>query len=167
MITKERLEELIEKGATVYFLNLNEIIELKLVPKNEPEIMYEDRLYVYGTEPNDWRYKVPIKWLFETKEDAEFAYKYQNISTTYYLNLPTYKDFVENYQTLGDVTIPDEKCVMFNFKTNIYSLYATDNEIHIGRGNDGAALFRKDLNKENYIQACDLCRKLFLGEDDV
>lgn len=157
MITKERLEKLINKEASVWVISEDDEVFLYKFSKTEcigMLIWYKDYACV----------SIWPETCFETKEDAEFALKYQNIQRTDHLNLPTYEEFIKDYRTLGENLILDEKCVMFNCKTNVYSLYAADEEIWIGREIDGVALFHEDLNKENYIKACELCRKLFLGE---
>lgn len=168
MIEKQRLEELIEQGATVYSLDTKyygcvKYLELEnKLEKVEYDKNGEVKLFITD---NGWWHWFSLKDLYESKEDVEWFAKYQNISRTDYLNLPTYEEFIENYRVFGWECISDEMCVMFNYKTNVYSLYAVDNEIWIGKDNDGSAIFHKKLNKENYIEACDICVKLFKGEE--
>ena len=161
MITKERLEELIEKGATIYIICWGKIKEVFLDDVIFMDI--EDDKLCYEIE-GDLPRTTDLNHLFETHIDAEFASKYQNISRIDYLNLPTYEEFIKNYQSFGDDLIPDEKCVIFTCKDGVYSLYACDNEIWVGKDSDGSVMCHKELNKENYIRACDICVKLFKGE---
>lgn len=164
MITKERLEELIEQGATIFSTH-DDYKEIKLNNDFKVEEVWclgdclVSKSLVFSL------FGISLIFLFETKEDAEFACKYQNISIFYSLNLPTYEDFVKNYQSFGDELITDEKCVIFSCKDGLYSLYACDNEIWVGKDSDGSVMFHKELNKENYIKACDICVKLFKGEE--
>ena len=163
MITKERLEELLEENSTIYTTYGGYVSEINLDFLSdyiEGNYLFEANLV--AQEINHIQYTFNI--LFETKEDAKFASKYQNISRIDYLNLPTYEEFIKNYQSFGDDLIPDEKCVIFTCKDGVYSLYACDNEIWVGKDTDGSVMFHKELNRDNYIEACDICVKLFKGE---
>ena len=165
MITKKRLEELIEQGATIYRAYADVCVEEFKLNKD-----YKVSTAHLWKKMKHSAFKgcgYPLDQLFETKEDAEFASKYQNISRIDYLNLPTYEEFIKNYQSFGDELITDEKCVIFTCKDVVYSLYACDNEIWVGKNSDGSVMCHKELNKENYIRACDICVKLFKGETDA
>lgn len=171
MIDKERLIDLIKQGKTVYYVDseeydgCREVIELN---ENEnTSIKPSDNAFdiIFCSDSLITTLKdCELAKFYETKEDAEFAYKYENISRIDYLNLPLYKDFIKNYQTLGENLIEDDKCIMFTSKTQTYSLYATDDEIWVGQDGTGKRIFNDELNQENYEKACEICRKLFLGE---
>lgn len=161
MITDERLKELIKEKATIYYIvktsfiagvsNFVEVEELNLTENHK--ILNSDKEYIclYG----DTGYRIKLENIFETKEDAEFALRYKRIPKTEYLDLPTWEEF----KKLGEFTFygfHQGKIKMF------YSI--SDDNIKIDTGIDWY-VFSKKYNKENYIKACRLCKKLFLGEE--
>ena len=74
MITKERLEELIEQGATIYLDFLSNFQEIKLDKSNTvSEHFYFDNEYHYN-----------LKKLFETREEAEWVAKMHTSRTEYF-----------------------------------------------------------------------------------
>lgn len=173
MIKKDKLMELIEQGKTFWIVDYdeydecNEIIEINKEEKplikhfsNNPNfpLIFKSNSYTETLTNSSF------SKFYETKEDAEFACKYQNIRRVEYLKLPIYEDFIKKYQTLGETLIEDEKCVMFTSAAETYSLYATDNEVWVGKDSSGERVFNDELTKENYEKACEVCRKLFLGE---
>lgn len=142
MISKKRFEELIEQDATIYYIFLGKIYDMLA-----KEYDYE------------WH---GFEIIYETKEDAEFTLKYQNITRTETLSLPTFeelqskREYFKSFTTNGIthclvIEMPykkDNGCILIAFNYN-------DNT-HIK--------FNEPLTKENYLQACEICRKLFLGE---
>lgn len=164
MIKKERLEKLIKEKATVWHNDYGEI------PLNETseicKCYYMNNKFshfVICGQYEDYKYELDIRELEEDVESAKWHDKMdcQRIDR---LTFPIYKDFIKNYQTLGENLIEDDKCIMFTSKTQTYSLYATDDEIWVGQDGTGKRIFNDKLNQENYEKACDICRKLFLGE---
>ena len=153
MITRERLEELIQQRATVYATGLGEI---ELIPENDIEI-YEngnDSYIIYIFEPNR-KYKDEIfaEELFETKEDAEFANEFKNIKRTEILNLPTFEEL--------------KKFERFDFKAKDGHRYT----IHFISGSNILVIvgiienkYYGEATKENYLEACKIAKRLFLGE---
>ena len=92
--------------------------------------------------------------LFETKEQAEWALKYQFITRTEELNLPMWEEFCKHKY----VSFNDEFCNHYVLKLNknsklIITKYPADWEI-----------FYEPATEENYEKACDLCVKLFKGD---
>lgn len=153
MITKERLKELIQQRATVY---ANGCGELKLIPENDIEI-YEngnDSYILYAFEPNrKYKNEIFAEELFETKEDAEFAEEFQNITRTETLSLPTFEEL--------------KKFERFEFKAKDGHRYT----IHYISGFNTLAItgiienkYYGEATKENYLEACKIAKKLFLGE---
>jgi hypothetical protein len=145
MITKERLEELIEQGATIYELYMNNnIIEIQL--KNDWYVMrdglYEAKL---GKHPfRSWW----ISNLYETKEDADFVREFGCIERTERLELPTWEEFWNSGQT-----------IWFTGKDGgQYGLSQYNREILL---NDSYIGY---LDKESYYKACRKCKEIFLGE---
>lgn len=147
MIAKERLEELIKQGASIYFLTLSNVKEV-----------------TYNAIPTFWKkhWQDYEDRMFETKEDARWELEMTAIYQDT-LKLANYTDF-ENEN--GDR--------VFYHKGTTYELslwWASDNTKIIRitwNGRDGFGwLFEKPLTKENYIESCKLCKKLFLGEENV
>ena len=162
MISRERLEELIKQGATIYEVKYGNINPVSL--KNK--IRYVN--YKYGTitfEPRPdekyLHYKY-FKRLFETKEEAEFAKEFKNIKHTETLDLPLFDDLPENFDTSFVRFDKEMECWV------IYELYVEFNEICIlfrditEEASD--CIFRELLTKENYLEACKITKRLFLGE---
>lgn len=159
MIEKERLEELIKQEATIwcpYYMFDEEGIQLDNKDYIDGEI-----LYVVNEVWKDNFRKQPLKleYLFETKEEAEFALKYQNITRTETLSLPTWEE------------IKKEGSSPF-FAVDVFLGFITPLKVIIinkyGNGSGEGyieKIFEKPLTKENYYAACELCRKLFLGEE--
>ena len=160
MISKERLEELIEKSATVYATGLGEI---ELIPENDISI-YENGnngYILYVLEPNK-KYKNEIfdEDLFETKEEAEFSLEFQNITRTEILNLPTWEELNKKVDTIPNMFWQIAKCSEFILFLQTDKIL--NNSQIILRGNDDT--YNWSLTKENYLEACKIAKKLFLGE---
>lgn len=139
-ITKERLQELINEGATIYG-----------VPKYDKKI-YKLNAKNYSIDDNE------LNYLFETKEQAEWYLKY-HATRTEELDLPTWEEFksgkkvkfIDFYGHHYTFEMKDEDYIWLTFKT-IFD----DSEIIVK--------FDEPATEENYIKACDLCLKLFKGE---
>ena len=156
MITKERLKELIEQGATIYDIFKGDIYLVDLtmakyydVPKY---IEYKNDYYNCNLTRN-------IGDLFETKEQAEWHLKMTRTRTET-LELPMWEDVQEMlkancsiYEIIKkyDIELVIEKSKYFPAQIKLYA----DNE-----------KFNWNLSKENYIEACELCLRLFSGEVD-
>lgn len=161
MIARERLEELIEKGATIYAVTLDDkvgfinfidyegkVLEntLKFRVKIKPDLSNW-----YGCEPN-WSEDISLKILFETKEDAVFAKEFKNIKRIEVLNLPTFEE-LKNFER-------------FDFKAKDGHRYT----IHFISGFNTLAItgiienkYYGKATKENYLEACKIAKKIFLG----
>ena len=77
MITKKRLEELIEQDAKIYLIQDNKIGEVR---QRKYWIVGEDRLHWYC----DKRLYIKFDTLFETKEEAEWVAKMHTSRTEYF-----------------------------------------------------------------------------------
>ena len=148
MITKERLEELIKQGATIWTIYHNEV--RKLNPDKD-----------YISIQNEYTEK-----MFETKEDAEFELEFGNIARTETLKLPSWKK-IKRKPTIIKFMSKDWKLC----KLGLGEIVAV-----IGNGTKSAkkkyVCVRIDKNdyyfertEKGYIEACQLCKKLFLGEE--
>lgn len=170
-ISKERLEQLIEQGATVWSEDWNE--EVVLSKKNceihniydERDIPVATKLFVREDDLHCPSYS--IHWLTEDVETAKWHYE-MDCERTEKLVLPTWEEFLN-------------KNVGIHFYKNgcEYGLhkarYSEDDEnpdwrVEVYRNYDpfdyNDELFSKLLTKENYTEACLLARKLFLGESE-
>lgn len=143
MISKERLEELIEQGATVYYpipYGANNIKLTKLYRVYD----WNNELYLFVGDTN----YCPLSILFETKEDAEWYKEFGCIERTERLDLPTWEEFNNQPEFYFDdytlVKINDKILLKDGFEDYVY----------------------KEFTKENYILACRKCKELFLGGSD-
>ena len=178
MITKERLEELIKEKAKVYFIyNESFIAGYSSIVKIK-ELDLSDFKPIYFTSSNIENDFVAIKSanstinrndfenLFETKEEAEWELKFRNISRTETLNLPTWKKI-------------KRKPTIISFMSKDYKLCKLClGEIVAVIGNGTKSSKKKyvcvridkddhyfERTEKGYIEACKLCKKLFLGEE--
>lgn len=157
MIKKERLEELLKQGATIYEAYPYDDVE---------EINLGDTEYFnYEIEKQTLRVEnKEFKYLYETKEDAEFASEFSFIEKRFRLNFMTWtqiKEMVKNSYFVENIGyfIND---LIYKFcvdKENVY-IYTRDFE-----STQWITLFHKPLTKENYIKACEYARSLFLGDE--
>lgn len=161
MIEKERLQELIEQGATIYENKEGHISEIRF---NNIDMAFGYKVsstyLIFGML--NLIITVKLENLFETKEDAEFALRFKRIPRTEYLDLPTWEEFcklvnedIRFYR--NEYTYVLQSCYYSSGEETI-ELF----ERHYDYGN---TLFEKPLTKENYIKACRLAKKLFLGEE--
>lgn len=155
MISKERLEELIEQGATIWIFNKVDgvySVNLSLLGGymlGETCVITENNGVLITTH------------LYETKEEAEWDKEFGCIERTERLELPTWEeikhDFIYNKQSAGNY------CVVEFSGFQEYSLdivvYNGDAMITISDED-----FYEPLTKENYTLACRKAKELFLGE---
>lgn len=139
MITKERLEELIEQGATIYSVDTSNktILSFKIC-KNENDIKLTEKQYAF------------FEKCFETKAEAEWHAEFGCIERTERLELPTWEEFWNSGQTIW-FTGKDGG----QYGLSIYNREILLNDTYIGY-----------LDKENYTLACRKCKELFLGESE-
>lgn len=167
MITKERLKELIKEEKDCYVIFTSLVLGcIHLNKKYEPRIEVKEdgySLWVFTSNRFDFKNCIDDCELFETKEEAEWELEFGNITRTETLKLANYTNF-ENEN--GDR--------VFYHKGTTYELslwWASDNTKIIRitwKSKDGFGwIFEKPLTKENYIEACQLCKKLFLNGEAV
>lgn len=171
MITKERLEELIKQGATIY----TKYRKLSLTSFEQDlgdcggkvyrKLSIEGNGLKYTTNnEEDYFYEQTFDFtdLFETKEDAEEYLKYKNITREEKLELPTWEEFKNFKKSIifrvlsKDITEEDD---------TIFQCYNNGNAIIIYNDFNSSRIFNKPLTRENYNKARDLCIKLFKGEE--
>lgn len=166
MITKERLEVLIEQGATIYTSKHSYAgCGIKL-DKEHFEATDDYLVFTYKV------YEIWLDQLFEKQEDAEWYREFGTIERPYRLNLLSYeemnkkweeKEIVERYYYyVKHFMSPSEIGV-----EKTYSMYLLNNgHIVIDNNELVKTVFDAPLTRENYTLACRKARKLFLGEDD-
>ena len=169
-ISKERLKELIEQGATVcgikdngdeylvfelYFDNVDLRPGYKIVDKEDG-----NKHLIFG-ENNPIEIS-NLENLFETEEDAEFALKYKRIPRTEYLDLPTWDELFKQDRCLDCYT--KEFAITKNDIVTGICLFGVDFTNKVVETSVGAdKIFVGELTKENYLEACEVARKLWLG----
>lgn len=146
MIKKERLQELIEQNATIYFLApTNEIIEIHC--NNNAFIGCYDNMFHFRN--NYYNIDANFTSLFETKEDAEWHKEFGCIERTERLDLPTWEEFWNSGQTIWFIGKDGGQYGLSQYNRTILL-----NDEYVGY-----------LDKESYIKACRKCKALFLGEN--
>lgn len=154
MIEREKLEEILKNNGKIYHI-IEYKGELATVKNKAEDYNAIDLLYLFiNGDKNQW---------FETKQDAEFALKYQNITRTETLSLPTWEE-VENDYIEPNIILFHR----FMKKDNTEAELVVDcfeNKIEVL--GVGGAYNIWEATKENYLKACEICRKLFLGEGEI
>lgn len=153
MISKERLEELIEQGATIYGIDIGcfcrDLMEIKT--KNMRYSASNDNFqYLYKESGDCYLYEFYEENLFETKEEAEWHAEFGCIERTDYLDLPTWEEFCMSEKTIFFIDKYGSKYGLDHFSGLIWI-----NENSFGK-----------LTKENYTIACRKAKQLFLGESN-
>jgi hypothetical protein len=154
-ISKERLKELIEQGATIYGIFRRKVRTIDL--KDLYSISKNGKILV--TEYIDLE-NFKIKDIFETKEEAEWYKEFGCIERVERLELPTWEEFNKSSSfifTRKDGT--EMEMAIWTRNTSV------DKTIKITNLNDwNISWFEAPLTKENYLLACRKAKKLFLGE---
>lgn len=171
MIEKERLEELIEQGATIWFyedLSGIEIIDLKetdykyeigVVDADDREHLLQTSISKYGKSIDDWWW---FSGSFETKEELDWYKEFGCIERTERLELPTWEEFIKfgenSHYGFNEIKRFDN--VRFGYCCRPDG---SDGSLYIDQ--DGKTMFLTSMiTKENYTLACRQCKELFLGE---
>lgn len=160
MIAKERLKELIEKGATIFgidcVLGTSEMREIAL---NEDMFIGGDYLYQY-----DWC--IAIKDLYETQEQAEWVAKMHTERTEKFCP-PIYEQWLN--KEIFEFYSKDHKnyaisvCIEFDFFESPAKDYI---EITNVNDFDHHKLFCAEKTKENYEKAVLYAKALFEGKEN-
>lgn len=164
MISEERLQELIRQEATIWVKNQYcKAYDVELshynyvaITDNKESLMFLD----YSIQEDDPE-RVLVDYLdnlYETKEDAEWA----SMATCRMemFNPPVWEYFLEKngYVFLSkrhqEVIIRIDAIMFANGTTREYVVVENNFE----------RFYTGDLTKDNYIKACTIARKLFLGE---
>lgn len=146
MIEKERLRELIEQGATVYYIkyrNDTYIKPLKLEKDYKVEFIYRNLML----DEED---------LYEHKSDAEWDLEFGNVEKRIKFVKPKPFREIENEK---DYVYDAHRFLMYKY-SGIIGVYKEDNSY-----DGGSIIFDKPFNEGNYKEACRLIKKLFMGEE--
>lgn len=178
MISKQRLEELIEQGATIYSISKETFIAgvsdlLKIKPLKLDSKVYgisvdkyneinncKPHLYI-GNDYTPFEKVAELENLFESEEDARWELE-MTATRTETLKLPTYKqvcDMIYSSKLYGVLTIKTFDKITFGYKRQI------DDNVYIFVDRLSETQYLGSLTKENYIEACKLCLRLFKGEE--
>ena len=167
MISKERLEELIEQGATIW----SDIYEEIKLDKNTCEIWEVRSLdgkhwgwilcFLYDKNQNLWE-EVDIEDLEEDVDKSRWNYEFGCIERVERLKLPTWEEikheFIDkNYLMNCDYTIIDIPDLILDIRVDIIPqifIYSMEEK------------YNWNLTKENYTLACRKAKELFLGEKE-
>lgn len=153
MIDKERLEELVEQGATIwgvydYTYSYNN-------PNKKVEHINLDMFYHYYKDIEEFiMYQGDYCNLFETEEEAEWHREFGCIERTERLELPTWEEFEEK-KFVWFFDSYHKSCCLHYLNCN--------NKLFINNGSEVIEI--GDFTKENYILACRKAKELFLGEN--
>ena len=155
MITKERLEELIEQGATIYS---NEYGEIQLKKENDLSL-YENgqnNYILYALEPNKkYHNEIFDEDLFETEEEAKWFAEFGCIERT------------ERFEPLYYDNIDQNYCYEYRFSTknnHEYTIRVSGKDIILFWTNCNYKEYFKNT-KEEYDKLIRRCAKMFLEGD--
>lgn len=174
MISKERLEELIEQGATIYTSGYRESCCFKneiIVDLTKLDYFNKTKTYSikdfgggdfvlltgYTCDNGCDEYLTPDE-LFETQEEAEWHKEFGCILKIERLWFPTWESVYNDLKDYkdGDFYILDNDHFSF-----VYNKCYITPQLFLYTRNEK---FNWNANKENYYEACKLAKKIFLGE---
>lgn len=167
MIKPDRLKELIEQKAMIYGITglpcwIEEIDLGSLLYEQIGNRLYKVDIICYGSEENDFRkerlYRFNDEDLFETKEEADWYLEFGNITREEKLVLPSWEEFKENCN-FPTIHCKNGKTANFTVSNSYLEIYKDSDDGYCEK-----KIYGKPLTKENYIDACKLCKQLFLGE---
>lgn len=163
-ITKERLEELIEQGAIIYRLTLNNRIDCRRL-RSKMKIV-DNCLYLNYKDPHiysnsKWWYSV-LDRLFEYKEDAEWNKEFASIKRIEEFYLPTWEELNQNSFYSLSFNNPELCLYRVDFDRSRETItIEKQSEEYLEYFTEIQSL---EFTKENYYQTCKLAKSLFLGE---
>lgn len=178
MINKQRLEELINQCATIYYIdtswinkNIRYVNSLTLDKRNH-RVGYatynfslpEQENVVLKDITNDGYYHEGIARLqdiYEDIEEAKFNAEFKRVAKIQYLDIPTWEQ-AEKIDKLVVCEFDDwyrlQVCPSENIDNNGW--------IGIDCGGNCELYHWDSANEENYIEACKQFKRLFLGEEN-
>lgn len=194
MINKERLEELIKKEAMIYnaepYNRLTGVPTTRVIKLNKDNYIdccdnlinkiVIEKVY-FEKEYREMAYNeiINIQYLFETKAETDFYEKYKNIIRTETLDLPTFKEVVEKEYATTIIEFIVEvkhtnKDTAIKYRLLKYRHFNNTDKDFIaligypliyGNCAESVDYYKNELTYKNYIEACELCKKLFKEEE--
>lgn len=160
MITKERLEELIKQGATIYYNNTVSVQDKKLDKTYQVDNGYLWRKIKNGAIKSCG---YPLENLFETEEDARWELE-MTATRTETLKLPKWEDAqIEKFSFTYLIDVEGLHLYINIYKfTNKFNI-SCHHGCHFGDYSYEKTFDLRD--KEQYETACKLCLRLFRGEE--
>jgi hypothetical protein len=154
MIERERLQELINQGVTIYEVKYGKVNPVLL--KNKIRFVSEKSpVIVFEPIPNEkYKHHKYFDKLYETQAEAEWVAK-MHTQRTEFFEPPTWEEFEkqgEPYYFIGKGGI----------KERIYIYNNNGRRKLLSSG----CKFWGTPTKDNYIKACEYARNLFLGKEN-
>lgn len=161
-VTKKRLQELIDEGATVYFISDNIVHKIDLGNPPQEVDFYGDLVqteYEVGEDLEQnfvniednffaWELENLYEHKSDAEADAEWDLEFGNVEKRIKFVKP--KPFREVEGIRNQIV----------YDAHGLEMYIGENNIFIFTG----FLFEKPFNEENYTEACRLIKKLFMEE---
>ena len=172
MILKERLEELIKEKATIFTPdNLWQTIGTINLSKNcyidEDNNRLCNNKITFKDLPNaSAMYSIPLEELYEAKEEAEWYLNFGNITRMETLSLPSWEKMKKRPRIVEFISKNYKRC-----KLSIGEIIAvTPSGTRSAKKRYVCVCIDKDdyyfeRTEKGYIEACKLCKKLFLGRE--
>lgn len=164
MITRQRLGQLIKEEKFIYTTRMGGKKPEKFKLYKDFYMSQKDTLCCLNKSHEFLVCEVKFKYLFETKEDAEWELE-MTATRTETLKFPNYEDVFKQDRCLDCYT---KEFAITKTDTVVgiclFGVDFTNKMVEVGVGAD--KMFIGELTKENYIKACRLAKKLFLGEND-
>lgn len=167
MIEKERLEELIKQGSTIYSTSWKEEIDLSQYWCEVFEMDWDGKiiykLVVHEDDEHNPMYS--LDGLTEDIESAKWEEEFGCIERTIKLDLPKWEEIEKDkhfhYLRLYIINSTKLFIEIYKFTNNIKIEYHTGCKLDDERYNENWK-----LTKENYTIACRKAKELFLGGSD-
>ena len=112
-----------------------------------------------------------IKELFETKEEGEWSLEFENVIREERLDLPSWEEVNDDFYSPRTYATP-KKDAYFGLSVYHNNLKEYQPYISVWKGSENPnqprkVIFNEPLFYENYIEACRICKSLFLwGEQE-
>ena len=172
MITKERLEELIEQKAIIYCLIKKPFIGFSSYTLEITPIVLDNSYGISVEEYNKQNncksqfYKFEGIYynicdadnIYETKEEAEFVQKFHT-SKTVYFEPPTWEEFLKTETDDGYPYLEIQKLAII-MQTQLKCFCVTDNWGCVWE----SFSYTDENKKQKYYEAVEYAKKIFLGE---
>ena len=175
-ITKERLEELIQQNASIYYIektwinpNIKYVNSILLNNKNHRvgyfsydfSLPEQENMCLRECFAENSTDIAILKDIYEDLETATFCAKFKGVPRIEYLDIPTWEE-VENMNKFIVCEIDDWYRLMVYFPQEIDE----NGFIGIDAGGNCEIYHWDGATKENYLEACEQFVKIFKGERD-